>query len=282
MPLSPALSLEGEGEIGKKTNPSLSLGREIKREGKDIMIIKAIKTHKITSDDQDLLAILDKYIVELAEGSIIIVTSKIVSICEGNFVPVEGSNKDKLIKQEADLYLPKEENKYNLFLTIKNNLLAVSAGIDESNSNGNYIFWPKNPQETANKIREHLKKRFQLKNIGVIITDSKTTPLRWGVTGAAIAHSGFSALNDLIGTPDIFGKNLKMTKVAVMDSLADAAVLVMGEGDNQTPLVVIGDVPFVKFQDRNPTEKELAELKIEMENDVYAPLLKSVKWRSKK
>lgn len=243
------------------------------------MKIKAIKTHKITKNDRDLLTILDRYLPKLDEGSIVAVTSKIVAICEGRIVPVESSNKDELIKQEADLYLPREENRYNLFLTIKNNLLAVSAGIDESNSNGNYILWPKDPQGSANRIRKHLAKKFGLKKIGVIITDSKTTPLRWGVIGVAIAHSGFSALYDMIGTEDLFGRKLKMTKVAVADALTVSAALVMGEGREQTPLAVISDVPFVKFQEANPTEEELLELKIAIEDDVYAPLLKSVNWR---
>lgn len=243
------------------------------------MNIKAIKTHKITKKDSDLFAVLDKYITELSEESIVAVTSKIVAICEGRIIPVLKTDKDELIKQEADLYLPREENQYNLFLTIKNNLLAVSAGIDESNADGNYVLWPADPQGMANKIRQHLTKKFGLKKIGVIITDSKTTPLRWGVTGAAIAHSGFSALKDLIGSKDLFGRKLKMTKVSIMDGLAASAVLVMGEGSEQTPIAVISDVPFVKFCDRNPTEKELSELKIAIEEDVYSPLLKSVSWR---
>ena len=73
-----------------------------------------------------------------------------------------------------------------------------------------------------------------------------------------------------------------MTKVAVVDGLAASAVLVMGEGREQTPIAVINNVPFVKFQNRNPTEQELNELQIAIEDDVYAPLLKSVDWRKGK
>lgn len=246
------------------------------------MKITAIKTHKITKSDSDLFAILDKYINELKDGSIVAITSKVVSVCEGNIIPVEGSSKDELIKKEADLYLPRGENRYNLFLTIKNNRLAVSAGIDESNANGNYVLWPKDSQKSADKVREYLKKRFGLKKVGVIITDSITTPLRFGVMGAALAHSGFLALNDLIGTPDVFGRKLKMTKVSVLDGLAASAVLIMGEGGEQTPLAVITDAPFVEFQDRNPTKKELDDLKISIEDDVYGPILKSAPWKKGK
>ena len=56
----------------------------------------------------------------------------------------------------------------------------------------------------------------------------------------------------------------------------------MGEGSEQTPLAVISDIPFVHFQDRNPTEEELAELKISIEDDVYAPLLKAANWKKGK
>jgi len=132
-----------------------------------------------------------------------------------------------------------------------------SAGIDESNSNGFYILHPKDLQETANKIRIYLCKRFKLKNVGVLITDSKTTPLRWGTTGVALAHSGFLALNDYIDTPDIFGRKLKVTKVNISDGLAAAAVLVIGEGREQTPLAIISETASVKFQVSNsaPTGK---------------------------
>ncbi|HVZ11531.1 MAG TPA: coenzyme F420-0:L-glutamate ligase [Patescibacteria group bacterium] len=246
------------------------------------MNVVPIRTHKITVDDHDLLKIIDRYITDISEGSILVVTSKIVSLCEGNVVAIGEIEKDELIEKEADLYLPKNESKYHLYLTIKDNILAVSAGVDESNTGGYYVLWPKNAQETANRIREHLVSKFNLKKIGVIISDSKTTPLRWGVTGVPIAWSGFAALADLIGTPDIFGRNLKMTKVGVMDGLTVAAVLVMGESSNQTPLCIVTDVPFVEFQDRNPTEEEIHDLKISIEDDVYAPLLESAAWKKKR
>jgi F420-0:gamma-glutamyl ligase len=52
----------------------------------------------------------------------------------------------------------------------------------------------------------------------------------------------------------------------------------MGEGDEQQPLAIIEDVPFVKFQSRNPTKKELSGIKISLGDDVFSSLLTSVKW----
>ncbi len=246
------------------------------------MEIKTIKTHKITVADKDIFKILDQYLINFEENSVLAVTSKIVAICEGRVVPLDQIEKQELVEKEAEYFLPPEKNKYNVSLTIKNNLLVPTAGIDESNGNGYFILWPKNPQQSANLIREYLVKRFSLKKIGVIITDSKTTPLRWGTSGVAIAHSGFRALNDYIGTPDLFGHQLKMTKSNIMDALAAAAVVVMGEGDEQTPLAVIKDLPFVEFQEDNPTKQELKELEITKEDDLYGYLLTSVDWQEGK
>lgn len=243
------------------------------------MKITSIKTCKITTKNKNLYAILDKYILALKERAVLVVTSKIVAIGEERIVKIGDIEKDALVKREADYFLPPEENPYHLYLTIKRNLLVPTAGVDESNGNGYYILWPKDPQKSANLIRQYLKKKFSLKRVGVIITDSKTTPQRWGVTGIAIAHSGFAALNDYRGKPDLFGRKFTATQVNVMDGLATAAVLAMGEGNEQTPLAIIEDIPFVRFQQRNPTLKELRNLKIAIKDDLYAPLLRSVRWK---
>jgi len=243
------------------------------------MKIFSIKTNKIKPYKQNLFEILDKYLKSLKKRSIVVITSKIVSICEGRVVKIETADKKELIKQEAEYFLPPEENKYNITLTIKRNLLAPTAGIDESNGNGYYILWPEDPQKTANEVRKYLANRFSLKEVGVIITDSKTTPLRLGTTGVAIAHSGFVALNNYVGKPDIFGRKFKVQKANLLDALATSAVLVMGEGSEQTPLAIIEDIPFVRFQNRNPSRRELKDFCINIDDDLYGPLLKGARWR---
>ena len=242
------------------------------------MKVSAIKTEKIIPNNKDLFSILDRYVKVFPEKSILAITSKIVSICEGRVVKTEDADKKELIRKEAEYFYHFEKSKYDLTLTIKNSLLIPNAGIDESNGNGHYILWPSNPQKTANSAREYLINRFSLKKVGVIITDSKTTPLRIGTTGVCIAHSGFLALKNYIGQPDIFSRKLEMTKANIMDALAATAVALMGEGNERLPLVVIEDIPFVKFQERNPSKAELDELKISINDDLYAPLLKGVKW----
>lgn len=243
------------------------------------MKISSIKTDKLVPRESvSIFDVLDQNIKEFSDHTILVVTSKIIAICEGSVVPIKGTDKKKLIRREAQMYLPPSKSKYDITLTIRGSLLLPSAGIDESNGSGYYILWPSDSQKSANSIRDYLSKRFDVNNIGVLITDSTTSPLRWGTTGTTVAHSGFLGINDYIGKPDIFGKLLKMTKVNVHDALSAASVVLMGESNEQTPLALIEDVPFVEFQNRNPTKEELADLVISMEDDIYAPILTSVDW----
>lgn len=247
------------------------------------MIVNSIKTHKITSEDTDILEVLDQYVKDLQENSVLAISSKIISITEGSILKIgdfeNPETKEKLIRENSQYFLERASSKYNISFTITNNILSASAGIDESNGNGFYILWPKNPQESANKIREYLSKKFNLKNFGVVITDSKTTPLRWGVTGIALAHSGFKALRDYIGKKDLFGRPFVYEKLNIADSIATTAVLVMGEGDEQTPLAILEGLEDIEFQENNPTKEELENLKINLDTDLYAPFLKNADWK---
>src|SRR3989344_1962375 len=204
------------------------------------MIIKPVKTHKVRpGKDGDLRAILDRYLSSLQEGS--------------------------------EYYLPRKLNKYGVMLTINRNILAPSAGIDVSNAEGHYILCPKHRQKTANDRRAYLCNKYRLKKLGVIITDSRTLPLRWGTIGVCLAYSGFKPLNDYIGKKDLFGRELKVTQSNIADSLAVAAVLAIGEGAEQTPIAVIEDIPFVQFKFGNPTKKELDLFNVDMKkDDMYA------------
>lgn len=221
---------------------------------------------------------LDESLTELEDASILAVTSKIVSICEGNVVPFGTVSKDELIKRESAYWLPAEQSKYGHHFSITRSTLISSAGIDESNGEGYHILWPKDAQKSANDIRRYLRERFGVKRVGVVITDSTCQPLRRGTVGIELAHSGFAALRNYIGQPDLFGRPLAVTQASVAAGLAATAVVAMGEGAERTPLCVISDVGFVDFQDRDPSAEELAEITIDPKDDLFAPFLSSVKW----
>ena len=246
------------------------------------MLVKAYHAKKILPGD-DLFAILQESLPkDLPEKSVVAVSSKIIALCEGRVADPEKTSRDELAEKEADYYLPRETNPFDVMLTIKDNVLVASAGIDQSNGDGQLVLWPKNPQVSANKIREHIAKSKKLREVGVIVTDSRLSPLRWGVTGVAISHSGFLAVRSYIGQPDVFGRLLKVETVNDADTLAAAAVGVMGEGSEQTPLAVITDIPFVSFIEHNPEGKEQLACMVDMQHEVFTPLLTSVDWKNGK
>lgn len=245
------------------------------------MIVKALKTHKIEPlAHGNYGEFVDQYITELEEKNIVAITSKAIAIMQGRVVR-KGVDKNKLIEKEADLFIPPNSTKYPFYLTIKNNILIPNAGIDESNADNHYILWPVNPQRVVNDIRAFLVKKFKRKHVGVILTDSTTSPLRWGVRGIGIVHSGFDPVYDYVGKKDLFGRRLEVTKVNIMDALAASAVFKMGEGAEQTPIAIISDISHITFQERDPTPAELDSLKIAIDDDIYAPILKSVQWSKK-
>jgi dihydrofolate synthase / folylpolyglutamate synthase len=246
------------------------------------MQIKPIKTRPFLPPKDDLLALMKKDIRRLSDGDILVITSKIVSIWQGQCIKISNvPSKDNLIKKESDFFLPREKAPRGwVMLTIRDNLLIPTAGIDESNANGYYILWPRTPFAAAKKIYNFIKKELDLKKLGVIISDSHTTPLRWGTMGVALAYWGFWPLRDYRGTSDIFGRKLKMTQSNIADSLAASAVVTMGEGKEQTPIAIIRHADFVKFGNFDFTKKN--PLAIGRDTDIYAPLLSALKWEKSK
>ena len=236
------------------------------------MEIKAIKT-RIFRENEDLTSFILKYIKKLSENSILVVTSKIISLSEGRTVPFQNKKqKIALIKKESDFAIKTKL----VWLTIKDGMVMASAGIDESNAYGKLILLPQNSFHSAELIRRNLKKIFKIKNLGVLITDSRIFPLRAGVVGVALGYAGFKGLRNYVGKKDIFGRVLKMTRTDIADSLATTTVLCMGEGKEQQPLALIANAP-VKFMEKSNKK----ELKINPKEDLYLPLFGSIlkKWK---
>ena len=227
------------------------------------MIIKPIKT-RIFCEGADLFAFITSYLKKPPEKSVIVVTSKIVALSERRTaIAKDARDKEKLICAESELAIPTK----HVWLTIKDGMILPAAGIDESNADGKLILLPKDSFKTARILREKLRKKYGVKELGVLITDSRTLPLRAGVVGVALGYAGFRGIKDYRGTTDIFGRKFKYSRTDVADSLATAAVLVMGEGSEQQPLAIIEEAP-IKFCDTIHRK----ELHIDIQDDMYQPL----------
>ncbi|MBI5220568.1 MAG: coenzyme F420-0:L-glutamate ligase [Candidatus Liptonbacteria bacterium] len=231
------------------------------------MIIAPIRT-RVFKEGENLLDFVAHYFRKVPERSVVVVTSKIAALAERRTAPVVNSRtKEKLIRGESELALPTK----HVWLTIKDGMVMASAGIDESNANGKLILLPRDSFKAAAAIRKFLQRKYGVKRLGVLITDSRTAPLRAGVTGVALGYAGFRGLKDYRGTPDIFGRKFKYSRVNVADSLATAAVLIMGEGKEQRPLAIIQKAR-IEFCDK----VQRRELRINIRDDIYRPLFEKL------
>ena len=121
--------------------------------------------------------------------------------------------------------------------------VMANAGIDQSNvaaPDGPQIalLLPVDPDGSAAALRERLSARFGVAP-AVVITDSFGRAWRRGTAGVAIGAAGLPALLDLRGNPDLFGRALQVSISGFADEIAAAASLVMGQGNEAQPVVLI-------------------------------------------
>lgn len=230
------------------------------------MKFTAVKTAVFTPRE-DLPAFIAHYVPAMPERSILAVASKLFALWKGEILPYESlAKKEALIRRESTAAL-----KTSLaWLTIKDGMIMTNAGIDESNADGKLLLLPKDCYAAAEELRRALCAAWKVKDLGILVTDSMILPLRAGVTAAAVAYAGFKGVKDLRGTPDIFGKKLEVTLVNAADSLAAAAALCMGEGQEQSPLCIIEDAPVAFRAGACPDE-----IKYPAEDDLYTPLFRA-------
>ncbi len=213
-----------------------------------------LKSRLLKSND-DLPAALRKALGKerLKEGDIIVVASKAVAYSQDRLVSVKSKKAFRqLIEKEADKVLDDGE----MVITLKNRILIPNAGIDNSNTPKNIVvLWPEKPFQTAHTLRRELMKKYRLKKLGVVISDSHCQALRTGTSGIAIGWAGFMGVQDERGKKDLFGKKMAYTQIAVADDLASAANLLMGETDASIPFVITRGLD-VRWSDKKFSEKD--------------------------
>ena len=240
-------------------------------ESESLNFIK-VKTRIVEPPKDEIFDIIDG--LEVKDGDIIFITSKILGIHEGRTRKVGEVEKEELIREEAERFLPYANNTgdFHVILTVNQNVLIPAAGIDESNADGYYILWPKDMDGLCRKIRERIIERTGISRLGVIATDSHTTPLRWGVTGITVGLAGVEPLRDIRGEEDIFGRKMHVTQVDLIDPLTSMAVLLMGESDERTPIVILRGFKGIPFSETG----SMKDFKIEPEMDLYRALIEVI------
>ncbi len=198
--------------------------------------------------------------VSLRDGDIIVVTHKVVSKSEGRVVDLNSVNpsekaleiagetgKDprlvELILRESKEIL-KISGGHIIALT-KHGIVCANAGIDKSNAGGEsyVVLLPEDPDRSAREIRDRVMKEFGVR-VAVVISDTYGRPFREGMVNQAIGFAGVNPYRNYIGKPDRDGYVMRVTKIAIVDEVAGAAELVIGQATENTPFAIVRGIDY--------------------------------------
>ena len=194
----------------------------------------------------------------LADGDVLVIAQKLVSKAESRYAYLDevvasarahslaaSTEKDprlvQLILDESKAVLRHRPGL--IIVEHRCGWVMANAGIDHSNldrcDRERVLLLPKDVDASCRSLRRGLLDAFGLKELGVIVCDSVGRPWRIGTQGMALSVQGLPGIVDRRGEADLFGRPLEVTQVGFADSVAAAAVLVMGEGREGLPVVLV-------------------------------------------
>jgi len=172
---------------------------------------------------------------ELADGDVVLVTSKVVSKAEGRVVT--GTREEALSGETARVVARRGPTR---IVRTHHGLTLAAAGIDASNvAPGQVVLLPVDPDGSARALRARLRE-LTGHNVAVVVTDTAGRPWREGQTDIAVGAAGLRVLEDFAGRRDDYGNDLVVTAPAVADELAGAAELAQGKLGGRPFAVVRG------------------------------------------
>jgi len=247
--------------IGLEGFPLVKPGDNVAR-----LIVETARRNRVAIEDGDVIAIAQK-ILSKAEGRIRRLSE--VSPSQKAHEIARKTGKDprfvELVLRETR-HVVKASNGI-LIVEDKRGLVCINAGIDKSNiqGSGNFALLPENPDESAKRCRSEIM-RLIGKKVAVIVCDTYSRPFRRGQVNFAIGIAGIKPFKDYRGLRDLFGYTIKVKRTAIVDELASAAELLMGQAKEAVPVVIIkGLKPFVEFSEHDSID----ELYISREEDLF-------------
>lgn len=219
-----------------------------------------------------ILAALERAKIQLEHNDVLVLAQKIVSKAENRYAylnAIEPSDraitlgalaeKDprivELILRESVEVL--RVRKGAIIVEHRNGYVHAHAGIDQSNiqsqpDNPRVLLLPENPDASAENLRNRLRENAGA-SVAIIINDSAGRAWRNGVIGFALGSAGMLPLETRIGTPDLFGRPLEITEIAVADELAAAASFLMGQAAESAPVILIRGAKFTPAETGSKT-----------------------------
>ncbi|MFB0514809.1 MAG: coenzyme F420-0:L-glutamate ligase, partial [Candidatus Bathyarchaeia archaeon] len=217
--------------IGLAGFPSVKNGDDLTE-----LIIETAQKQGVSIEDGDILVVAQK-IVSKAEGRVFRLkdvksSDKAEKLAETtlknpNFVELVLQASRKIVKASPD----------TLIVETKDGIICINAGTDKSNVEGedSYALLPRDSDESAKRIRQKIMEVTR-KKVAVIISDTYSRPFRKGQVEFAIGIAGINPFRDYRGEKDLYNYVLKVKNIAVVDEIAAAAELVMGQGSEGIPV----------------------------------------------
>ncbi len=222
--------------------------------------------------------------VQIEDGDIIVVSQKIVSKAESRVIKFEEINPSEEAQKLAEkvqrdpklIELVLKETRRIikasseiLIVEDKRGLICINAGVDKSNvPRDAYSLLPENPDFSAKKLREEIAK-LTGKKVAVIIGDTFSRPFRRGQVEFAIGIAGIKPFKDYRGQKDLYGNLLRVKNVAIVDEIACAAELVMGQAKEAIPVAIIKNLERIETSE----EASIKELSISHQEDLFRETL---------
>lgn len=203
------------------------------------LLIEALKRSRVVPQDKDVIVVAQK-VVSKAEGRFVDLKAVVPSaraIALAKEVNKDARLVETILGESTEIVRQKRDV---LIVAHRLGFIMANAGIDQSNVAGEVsdraLLLPRDPDASAAGLKARLDREFGV-DLGVIINDSFGRPWRFGVVGVALGAAGLPVVRNLIGVPDLFGRKLRVTEIAVADEIAAAASLLMGQGAEGQPAV---------------------------------------------
>jgi coenzyme F420-0:L-glutamate ligase/coenzyme F420-1:gamma-L-glutamate ligase len=160
----------------------------------------------------------------LADGDVVVVTSKVVSKAEGRAVRVD---REEAITSETVRVVARRGS--TRIVETRHGLVLAAAGVDATGTEpGTVLLLPVDPDASARALRSRLLELAGV-DVAVVVSDTMGRAWRTGQTDQAVGVAGLTPLDDLRGRDDGHGNVLEVTVAAVADEVAAAADLVKGK-----------------------------------------------------
>jgi coenzyme F420-0:L-glutamate ligase / coenzyme F420-1:gamma-L-glutamate ligase len=200
-----------------------------------------------------VLEVLQHDGIQLTDGDILVVSSKVVSKSMGLRAPSGALAEvvaSQTVRTVAERMTPAGVTR---IVESAAGPVMAAAGVDASNTADESIvlILPDDPDSVAAQIRDGLQTGWaRLSNthllIGVILSDTAGRPWRIGQTDFALGAAGIHVVDDLRGSTDADGRILSVTQRCVADEIAAAADLVKGKATGVPAVHVRGLSQYVR------------------------------------